>query len=652
MSTRPRSARSAPLSGYLVGPGAVLWFATLSGEDLSGANLTETDLFLSDLSGTNLSGADLTNADLAFADLTGTDLTDTTLRGVFSESITGEPAALPAGWELRHGYLLGPGVDLHDEDLSGLDLSNLELSGANLTGTTFTGADLTGTIFTGAFSTVDTLADESDTPAGPDHSLREALRDIPPGATVNFAPSLTNQTIVLGSGRLILNRNLTLDGETHGSNITIDGNNLSTVFLQTSVTVTIEGLTITGGDADAGNGGGGILTLRNSNLILTRCTITGNHSSQGIGAGGIRNDGTMELNRCSILNNTADTRGGGIYNTGILTVRDSTFAFNRAGIHGAAIMTRWHPVLIENSTITQNTTDTDVGAGIWSQDAGTDVILRHVTVATNVGSRAAGNFSGAGVTSISPATLTLENTIIGDNFALPPISADLLGDVTTIGANLVEWHHGTVLSGPTPIREDPWLARVGNYLGGSTPTMPPLPGSAVIEAGVLTGDTPPTDQRGTARPTGPRPDLGATEAFAFSSINFLSADGDTIPDYLEGSGTEWSHLDPTLDDSALDSDGDRRTDAQEIAEMTDPFDHNDYFRILSIGPTQTFDAQSNPLVEVTASTFPGVSYEFQADSTLENFQLLPGSTFVANDFTETIQLLLAPGGDFVRAVRK
>jgi alpha-tubulin suppressor-like RCC1 family protein/uncharacterized protein YjbI with pentapeptide repeats len=76
------------INGYLVGPGA----------NLSGANLT----------GANLSGVNLTGANLTNANLSGTDLTGAILTGVRSGGITGTPSALPTGWALVNGYLVGP----------------------------------------------------------------------------------------------------------------------------------------------------------------------------------------------------------------------------------------------------------------------------------------------------------------------------------------------------------------------------------------------------------------------------------------------------------------------------------------------------------------------------------------------------------------
>jgi uncharacterized protein YjbI with pentapeptide repeats len=112
--------------GFLIGPGAVLTGADLSGLDLTGLDLT----------GSHLEGADLTGS---------------TLDGLRSGDITGTPTALPAGWVLKGGVLIGPGADLSntvidDKDLSGVSFTGVNLTGADLQRSDLSGADLSGAI--------------------------------------------------------------------------------------------------------------------------------------------------------------------------------------------------------------------------------------------------------------------------------------------------------------------------------------------------------------------------------------------------------------------------------------------------------------------------------------------------------------------------
>ncbi len=141
--------------------GIDLWGIDLSEADLTSANLSGADLSEADLSGAslsganlsrvNLSGADLEGADLEGVNLSGANLSGAILDGVWSGGIRGTPSALPTGWILTGGYLIGPHANLwdrweqafHEVDLEGVDLSGADLSGADLSGVWFD--DITGT---------------------------------------------------------------------------------------------------------------------------------------------------------------------------------------------------------------------------------------------------------------------------------------------------------------------------------------------------------------------------------------------------------------------------------------------------------------------------------------------------------------------------
>ena len=85
----------------------------------------------------------------------GVDLSTARLLQVRSGGLIGTPAALPPGWTVRGGWLLGPQANVQGANLTGFDLSGLDLSSALLNNTTLTNADLTGT-----------AGDVSDEPVG------------------------------------------------------------------------------------------------------------------------------------------------------------------------------------------------------------------------------------------------------------------------------------------------------------------------------------------------------------------------------------------------------------------------------------------------------------------------------------------------------
>jgi uncharacterized repeat protein (TIGR01451 family) len=162
-------------------------------------------------------------------------------------------------------------------------------------------------------------------------SLRQAIADACVGSTITFDMTSGHvvSPITLTSAELLIDKNLTITGP--GANLltvqrsTAIGTPIFRVFNIGSATVTISGLTIANGntaDGAAGssnpgvNGGGiintGTLSIANSSITGN---LTGSGGSNGSGTGGPGGD------------------GGGIYNSGTLTITNSTVSGNRAG-HG------------------------------------------------------------------------------------------------------------------------------------------------------------------------------------------------------------------------------------------------------------------------------------------------------------------------------
>ena len=129
--------------------GASLFSASFFGSNLSGANLSDTKLSTAIDIETSLKiggGADFQNANLSNADLSDADLED-----IITADIKGLPAALPDGFRLINGYILGPKVRVPSSpDLSGGDLAGLNLEDISMPNVDFSGANLTGTKLAGA----------------------------------------------------------------------------------------------------------------------------------------------------------------------------------------------------------------------------------------------------------------------------------------------------------------------------------------------------------------------------------------------------------------------------------------------------------------------------------------------------------------------
>jgi uncharacterized protein YjbI with pentapeptide repeats len=102
------------------------------------------------LANKDLSGANLSGVNLGNANLSGTNLTNANLDYVRSDGITGNPT-LPANYGIRRGYLLGPKVSLYGANLYDEDLSNWSMSGASFVHTNLSSVDFYNANLSNAF---------------------------------------------------------------------------------------------------------------------------------------------------------------------------------------------------------------------------------------------------------------------------------------------------------------------------------------------------------------------------------------------------------------------------------------------------------------------------------------------------------------------
>lgn len=186
-------------------------------------------------------------------------------------------------------------------------------------------------------TTTDNAALTACTSATDDCSLRGAIAAAAVGDTITFDSVLFMPTrlIRLTGGNLIINKDLAITGV---GGVIIDGNRTDRVFfIQSSGTVNLSGMTVTGGNT-AGTGGG--IAIAAGTVNLTNMVVTGNVTSgiNDLSGGGIYNLGTLNIINSTISDNAAvglGGRGGGILSLGTLTVTGSIISGNRTGGAGA-----------------------------------------------------------------------------------------------------------------------------------------------------------------------------------------------------------------------------------------------------------------------------------------------------------------------------
>jgi hypothetical protein len=268
-------------------------------------------------------------------------------------------------------------------------------------------------------------------------------------AAVNTANSQGGGTINLASG---CTYNLTTPFPGDGTNglpvitssITVNGNNSTLAanhtfrvlqvgaFNTTPENVTLNGLTVTGGNAGSAPGGG-ILVESGWPLTLKASQVTQNTTSapgQFVeGGGGIFNIGRLTLIASQVSDNTSNNSvaafGGGILNSlGTLTMTASSVTGNHVSSSGGGFpgggggIFNFGPATLNFSLVADNTVSfpngNATGGGILTGLSGQGTITMNSSlVADNTASSPNGNATGGGITNGGPANLNF-SLVVGN----------------------------------------------------------------------------------------------------------------------------------------------------------------------------------------------------------------------------------------------
>lgn len=350
-----------------------------------------------------------------------------------------------------------------------------------------------------AFGKTITVTSKQDSGPG---TIRQALLDADPGDTIAVPPG----TYQVTSAGLLVSKSVTVRGAAARTTILqADGNNRVFDVAAGTNQVTIEGVTITGGNEVPG---GGIRSI--SPLTLTADDISGNRS------GGTTGD----------LASAATGNGGGVYAANETTITRSSIHDNR-GLDGGGLyfLGGSGAVRIRNSTFLLNRGDGDGGAiaegpSLADPAPHTTVTIGNVTAQANFTPSGHpnpgpghGGFFFAGANNVTRYV----NSIIYDNgagdvdqgpncWAEPTATAQSLGGNLWGGVDNPSFCNFTT----DDTMAEPQASELGNW-GGPTDTMRLESYSPPVDLDPADSNCPAIDQRGVPRPQGDGCDAGAVE---------------------------------------------------------------------------------------------------------------------------------------------
>ena len=237
------------------------------------------------------------------------------------------------------------------------------------------------------------------------------------------------------------------------------------------------------------------ITSTSARVTLSKVTIQNGFASPG---GGVKNSGTLTISNSTLTANhtsiLGSSSGGGIFNTGTLTISNTTLSGNSSpssngGGGGVYSSGPGSTVTINNSTFSGNTAAKGGGIDNVRTFGSSNVTINNSTFSGNKG----------GIDNVEGGVF-LQNSIIANNTI-----GNCSGAITSNGYNLSS-DSTCNFNGPGDLNNtDPMLGPLQNN-GGPTQTQALLSGSPAIDAGNPNGCTDgngnllKTDQRGAPRP--------------------------------------------------------------------------------------------------------------------------------------------------------
>lgn len=330
-------------------------------------------------------------------------------------------------------------------------------------------------------------------------TIQSAINDASAGDMIQVLAGEYTENISLKSGVMLQGAGAaatTLRGTGTGSVVTATG---------VDATTTIDGFTITGGNATSGGGiynfnssptisntiitgnsaaldGGGIYNLYNSSPTIINSILTGNNAGRDGGGIYYSIGGLTTIANTTVTGNNAGHNGGGIYLylSSLLTINNSTISVNNADFTGGGIYINRTPTTISNSTISRNSAQ--AGGGVNNDTSSTTTIANTIISENKANYLGGGILSGIGFTTVSNSTITgnsasdgggiscnngiiaIQNSIITSNTGggiLKSLNSGVTSDYTDVWNNS-SYDYSGLSAGTHDISADPKFVDAAN----------------------------------------------------------------------------------------------------------------------------------------------------------------------------------------------
>ncbi len=291
-----------------------------------------------------------------------------------------------------------------------------------------------------------------------------AVEAAKPGDTITLAAGTYYENIQI-------NKSIKIVG-TGSDDTIIDGSQAGSVFVvgnkQKNIDVILSGMAIKGGSGIIGyqgqdpNGGG---IYNSGRLTVKDCIVSGNTLDHGYGYGGgiYNNEGSLTVIDSTISGNTATGLGGGVYNhAGNLNVINSNIIANI----GSGIAEFYGKTIIKNSKILKNSE-----SGIDHNGGRATITDSAISENGHYNSQTATGTIGAGIASYG--TITITRCVITDNIGLQAggiCSGHGIMSISdsTISRNSAKWAGGiwADADSTTTITNSKIVENIAKYHGG------------------------------------------------------------------------------------------------------------------------------------------------------------------------------------------